>query len=297
MTRRFGRILKLGLLLALPTGMLAAKEVDWASLNSAFKDAEHVKDAATCFNCHAESEKPYSHTAHFKAFKEGKAPESGDCGSCHGPRSKHVENPTAELKFTASQWNAVCLQCHEGGDRMYWSSTKHASEASCISCHSVMENKSEKALLAGAKQEAVCYTCHSEVRGEMNKPSHHPVREGKVDCSGCHNPHGSPTAKLLKGNSVNETCFQCHQEKRGPYLWQHPPVIENCATCHDAHGSNNRKLLTSKDSLLCLECHSYGGHVNEMRYNRVSSSYGEGCVNCHFAIHGSNSPSGAKLTR
>jgi len=55
--------------------------------------------------------------------------------------------------------------------------------------------------------------------------------------------------------------------------------------------------LNRKDSFLCLQCHSYGGHINLPRYNRTSNPYGSGCTNCHMAIHGSNHPSGAKLTR
>jgi predicted CXXCH cytochrome family protein len=74
-------------------------------------------------------------------------------------------------------------------------------------------------------------------------------------------------------------------------------VRESCATCHEAHGSSNRNLLNRKDSFLCLQCHSYGGHINLPRYNRTSNPYGSGCTNCHMAIHGSNHPSGAKLTR
>ena len=32
-----------------------------------------------------------------------------------------------------------------------------------------------------------------------------PVREGKMDCTTCHNPHGSTNVRMLKvGNSVNE---------------------------------------------------------------------------------------------
>ncbi|MBI4348625.1 MAG: DmsE family decaheme c-type cytochrome [Elusimicrobia bacterium] len=279
-------------------GEARAGEVDWTALNGAFKDAEFVKDPAVCFGCHGDYQKKYEATPHARLFKAGKALPSGECETCHGPRSKHVANPSRELALTPVQQNAACLQCHQGSGRLYWKSSKHGSgDLGCTSCHKVMERVSDKALLAKEREDQLCYTCHTEVRGQMNKLSRHPVNEGKVSCSGCHNPHGSVTKAMLKGASLNETCFKCHQEKRGPHVWIHPPVLEDCANCHQAHGSNHRKLLTGKDSFLCMSCHTYGGHVNLPRYNRVSSLAGEGCVNCHMAVHGSNSPSGAKLTR
>jgi predicted CXXCH cytochrome family protein len=40
-----------------------------------------------------------------------------------------------------------------------------------------------------------------------------------MECTSCHNPHGSTNVKMLKvGNFVNETCVSCHTEKRGPFL-------------------------------------------------------------------------------
>ena len=159
-----------------------------------------------------------------------------------------------------------------------------------------MEKKSERALLAKQTVTETCYSCHAEVRADANKMSHHPVREGRMDCASCHNAHASTPALLAK-HTINDTCNACHTEKRGPFVREHAPVRENCATCHAAHGSNQRNLLTSKDPFLCLSCHSYGGHINLPRYNRVSNPYGNGCSNCHVSTHGSNHPSGAKLTR
>jgi len=159
-----------------------------------------------------------------------------------------------------------------------------------------MEQKSEKGLLIKSTAADTCYSCHQEVRAEANKMSHHPIREGRMDCASCHNVHGASDGLLIKP-TLNDTCFTCHAEKRGPFLWEHAPVRESCATCHTPHGSNQRTLLTAKDPFLCLSCHSYGGHINLPRYNRVSNPYGSGCSNCHTSVHGSNHPSGPKLTR
>ncbi len=275
-----------------------AKPLDWTALNPEFAGATFVNDTSTCATCHSDYMEAYGKTKHAAAFAARPPAGTGDCESCHGPRSKHVENPTAALKVTnARSQSAVCMQCHEGGARMGWRAGAHHNvDVSCTSCHTVMSSKSARSLLKASNPTDTCVTCHAEVRTDINKMSHHPVREGRMDCASCHNVHGS-TPGLLTKATVNDTCFSCHTEKRGPYVWEQAPVRESCATCHTPHGSNNRNLLSGKDSFLCLSCHSYGGHINLPRYNRTSNPYGSGCVNCHITVHGSNHPSGAKLTR
>lgn len=285
---------------AQPSAKGKGGEVDWAAVNPVFAAATFVKDKGACLSCHEDAMKAYAGTTHGRTFQHAAkgALQALDCEACHGPRSLHVANPDASLKMTAKQYTTACMQCHQDGGRMHWRNSRHqAADVNCTSCHSVMKKQSDKALLAKATEAAVCYSCHTEVRGEMQRSSHHPVREGKMTCSDCHNTHGSVGKSLLKRATLNETCFQCHQEKRGPFLWEHAPVRENCASCHSAHGTNNPNLLESKGSFGCLQCHSYGGHINLPRYNRTSNPYGQGCVNCHTTQHGSNSPSGAKFTR
>jgi DmsE family decaheme c-type cytochrome len=214
--------------------------------------------------------------------------------------SKHLDDqePNVSLgSLSPRQQSTICVQCHDGGSRFAWKAGPHEhNDVACSSCHIVMDRKSPRSLLARATTTDTCYTCHAEVRAETQKMSHHPVREGRMDCASCHNPHGAAPG-LPKKNTVTETCYSCHTEKRGPFVWEHAPVRENCANCHTPHGSNQRNLLTGKDPFLCLSCHSYGGHINLPRYNRVSNPYGNGCSNCHVSTHGSNHPSGAKLTR
>lgn len=282
----------------------APRQVDWTRLNPAYEGATFVRDTTVCAGCHEESVTTYQHTVHSRIFSTNPRTELDklDCESCHGPRSKHVESPDDSLALRGmkpEQRSAICLQCHEGGkNQQHWQSSAHvAGGVSCDSCHVVMERRSETALLATADQSAMCSSCHASVRGQMNKMSHHPVREGKMECSSCHNPHGSTGPAMLRRATVSETCTSCHDDKRGPFLWEHPPARDNCSTCHNAHGSNNQNLLVAKGGLLCFQCHSYGGHINVPRYNRTSTVAAQGCANCHMAVHGSNHPSGAKLTR
>jgi DmsE family decaheme c-type cytochrome len=145
-------------------------------------------------------------------------------------------------------------------------------------------------------QPEVCYTCHKQQRAQANKPSHHPIPEGKMTCSSCHNVHDD-SPKLLTKDSVNETCYTCHMEKRGPFVHNHQPVTEDCGICHNPHGTTNANLLKTRAPFLCQDCHSYSSHPGQVAVlpngqTTSTSSLGmvaRGCLNCHTNIHGGNS--------
>jgi DmsE family decaheme c-type cytochrome len=92
---------------------------------------------------------------------------------------------------------------------------------------------------------------------EMSLPSHHPIREGKMSCSDCHDPHGQREGNL-NAESLNLTCYKCHADKQGPFAYEHPPVTENCNICHEPHGTVTNNLLKQPATFLCLRCHT--GH-------------------------------------
>lgn len=288
-----------------------AQRVDWEAINPAFQGARFVNNDEACADCHEKGKHKFDGGAHTLAFRTANTAVQGTCESCHGPRGKHVndEKPipvwTAEAPASPAQQSGICMQCHASSARMSFKAGAHlAADVSCTACHNASPTQAGTSRAANGRGVAsaranatdLCFSCHSSVRGEMSRPSHHPVREGRMDCASCHNVHGSNPA-LLKSVTVTETCTSCHTEKRGPFLWEHAPSRENCANCHSAHGTASRKLLNKKEAFLCMQCHSYGGHINLPRYNRTSNPYGDGCVNCHTAVHGSNHPSGAKLTR
>ena len=78
---------------------------------------------------------------------------------------------------------------------------------------------------------------------------------------------------MLRENSVNENCYKCHAEKRGPFLWEHNPVRENCLNCHDAHGSTKQALLKVQAPKLCGECHGFNhGGSNPLDRRPAASS-------------------------
>jgi DmsE family decaheme c-type cytochrome len=163
-----------------------------------------------------------------------------------------------------------------------------------------MEQMSDRHQLARVTEIETCGQCHLQKRAQQMRSSHMPLREGKLTCSSCHDPHGTLTQALLRKDSTNETCYACHAEKRGPFLWEHAPVTESCTTCHDAHGSNHEKLLKTAKPRLCQQCHSEAGHPASPNLRDAVAfrrTLGRGCVNCHTNIHGSNHPSGYLFTR
>jgi DmsE family decaheme c-type cytochrome len=158
-------------------------------------------------------------------------------------------------------------------------------------------------------QVEVCSQCHKDVRAELLRTSHHPMREGKMECSDCHNPHGTVSDKLIAANTVNEKCYECHAEKRGPFIWEHAPVIEDCTSCHTPHGSSHDKLLNARTPFLCQRCHSNSRHPgtmyaqsptnkNQSVYSALNNrAFYRNCLNSHSQVHGSNHPSGKSLAR
>lgn len=238
------------------------------------------------------------------------------CEACHGPGDAHSgrvrrgqERP-AILSFSdfypsePAVENAMCLDCHATGVGFGWHSGDHANdEIACADCHT--SHAPRDAVLQTSSQPEVCYGCHELQRSEARKAFAHPFYEGKMDCSGCHSPHGDTVAGSLARQTVNDTCFGCHAEKRGPYVWEHAPVSEDCGLCHAPHGSSHPGMLTRRGPLLCQSCHSQSGHpsvafdADGLPSPGAPSQYllGQNCMNCHSQVHGSNHPSGAKLMR
>lgn len=261
-------------------------------------------DSKVCATCHSAAVAEFQKTlmGRIGMTQKGKF----DCQNCHGPGSAHVKAGGGRgvggmMSFgatdprTAEEKNAVCLGCHDKGNRVLWRGSVHEERnVSCTNCHTVMKNVSLRRNLKTEFQPDTCFQCHKDRRAQMYRSSHMPMREGKVVCSDCHNPHGSTTKSLLKKNSINEVCYVCHAEKRGPFLFEHMPVRENCDNCHDPHGSVNQFSLKVQRPRLCTECHNL---MNITPGSRHSYSVGGSCENCHSAIHGSNSPGGALLFR
>lgn len=273
-------------LLALTT---AARGADQAGAQSGLAGSE------ACLACHEAQSHSLTHY--------GASPGVADCESCHGPGKAHIEaggdatkivNPAKQSPRDASK---PCLSCHNQQHVRDWpGSTHQRADLSCLSCHAIHNTEGKNAsLLKKPLQADVCFGCHKMQRIQTMMSSHMPLRESKMQCTDCHNPHGSTTKALLVDASVQDNCTRCHMEKRGPLLFEHPPVRENCLNCHDPHGSINEYMLKMSRPRLCYQCHTIAHGVTA----GVNSQFtmGRSCQNCHTQVHGSNSPSGGAFHR
>ena len=263
----------------------------------------------TCVTCHEGFDRTINATKHgFVRHPRTPAAAQG-CETCHGPGEAHAQDPenVKPMQFNRLRAAAVtesCTTCHNRGAHALWAGSQHeARNVSCITCHSIHTPRSAEAQLKAADQLKLCVECHRDKVAKRDKSGHMPVREGKMECSSCHNPHGSTNVRLLRaGNSINEACASCHAEKRGPYLFEHAGVSgDSCATCHDPHGSSNDRMLVAKLPFLCQRCHNHTRHPATIYDNRVTQTsnrlYSRSCVSCHSAIHGSNHPAGSTFLR
>jgi DmsE family decaheme c-type cytochrome len=277
------------------------------------------KGADTCLKCHDEDYKYPILPIFFSKHGNRNDPRSPmgqlQCESCHGPGRAHATEPKVgqkrapiiafgnDSRVSKKQQNDQCLQCHNDDKRMTWLGSSHqGQDMLCVNCHTL--HVRHDPVLSQQDQAKTCYRCHKKQRAEFARPSSHPVRYEQMKCSQCHNPHGSFTDSMLKTNTKNDTCYRCHAEKRGPFLWTHAPVAEDCGLCHEHHGSSYTPLLKKRAPLLCQQCHTMAGHPSVPRdgsglagQNPSPFLLAKSCLNCHFQVHGSNHPSGAKLMR
>ena len=263
----------------------------------------------TCLVCHGDV--PYAQTVHGLQTDPRTPASTAGCESCHGPGEAHVSGggDKSQIRFftrggaSAAEVSDTCTTCHNRGDQALWEGSQHEGrDLACTTCHSVHEPESAAMSLTALDERALCADCHRDKIAKLDRTGHMPVREGKLQCSTCHNPHGSPSVRLLTvGDSIGELCTSCHADKRGPFLWEHPPARDGCTTCHDPHGSSNERMLVSRTPILCQRCHVHTRHPSTIYdAGAIATSarvFARSCMTCHAAIHGSNHPSGQRFLR
>ena len=227
--------------------------------------------------------------------------------SCATTSSRSVVMPPAVSGATYVGSDA-CEQCHDQIAKDFPTSShfrltaagSNAMNVGCEICHGpasahVESGGAARTLVHPDRNPEACFQCHTHIRGQFALPNRHPVSDGHFGCGTCHEPHKGD-AHRAGGTGLlaeNELCLKCHQNQRGPHIFEHEAMREGCTTCHQPHGSVNRKLLTERNAILCLKCHfqqqSTGGRVAIGAIDHTSFLSRGTCwsAGCHEAVHGS----------
>jgi DmsE family decaheme c-type cytochrome len=275
--------------------------IDLASIRAG-SQAMGAVSPQVCYQCHADMTR-YEQIAHSHQIC-GAA--GFNCTTCHDPHG----NIRTETRST------LCLNCHSNNSpTMAWHSSTHANYGvACTDCHQPHPNtfvqpvlnvqhtniRRQQRMPMSVDDPNVCYKCHADMYAKNAMPSHHPIKEGKMTCSDCHDAHGQSEGGL-KEPTVNMVCYKCHAEKQGPFAYEHPPASEDCSICHDPHGTVANNLLHQPTTFLCLRCHT--GHRKGPNFHdathmqdvgmdpALQAAFYTDCTQCHSQIHGSDLPS------
>lgn len=277
-------------------------------------DSSNYVGSETCGACHEAIFKGWEKSPHWKTTLDTKGgPSHQGCEGCHGPGADHVAGGGDVTKIfvfknhSAKEINDRCMTCHASGPSQLNSanSIHRMGEVSCISCHSPHHATTKENLLIKAQPE-LCYSCHLQQKSQFSMPFHHRVNEGLIQCSDCHNQHGTAGAwesdhlvgQVRTSASGDVVCYKCHADKQGPFVFEHASVrVEGCGTCHIPHGGANPHMLKySNVNQLCLTCHTAAafGHTASTGFPVMNGPapnnaiYIQACTLCHTQIHGSN---------
>jgi len=266
-------------------------------------------DPKACAECHDDEVAAFQRTTHSKSWQHDMS-----CEQCHGDVEKHLSSGGAEgtitstAKMSPAKLSETCLKCHERtGEQAHAGLSEHArAGVSCVSCHDVHPSSEQKqkmntvgksAMIRGNQTE-LCLSCHNATAADFAKPTHHRMKEGVMNCTSCHNPHGTQNEHQLRAEG-KQLCVSCHQDKKGPFIYEHnAQAVDGCTACHENHGSSARNMLKARDPRqLCMSCHTremnsqtnpaLGTGTPHSRAGKSLQTTGD-CTRCHSEIHGSN---------
>ena len=257
----------------------------------------------TCSACHEDLSRAFDRNPHHIVETDSKHNWKGmACESCHGPGAKHTESlsPSDILnpsKLAPAKTDQLCLKCHlNEPTHVGRIRSGHAkNQVSCTACHAIHKGPQAMRPTRAPAVNEMCARCHTSEWAQFQKPYKHRLPEGAMSCTDCHNPHGGLLPGSIRTVAANEpSCFRCHGDKRGPFVYEHSPMrTDGCGACHEPHGSANPRMLTRHEvRFVCLECHSNLGVQNTLggvppAFHDLRSARFQNCTICHSKVHGS----------
>ena len=196
----------------------------------------------------------------------------------------------------SSRITCLTSKCHSGMSEPQFLHSPIKAKG-CIVCHQIVGHteKSKKLSAAhpsisldmGKDQKSTCIKCHVEWNKKFLKKKYAHSAIEKRGCTGCHSPHGSDNAKLLKVKDGNqELCLSCHKKnenwEKGDKDNAHKSmnVKSKCLNCHEIHSSNFPKLLQLEPPALCVKCHDEIMVLKEKGSLHTPVKNGQ-CLKCH----------------
>lgn len=299
----------LGLLMLTAAHQHARERAFPLNLFAEATQSDYLGDQA-CEPCHRSYVISFRNSAHAPYMAGAHLPpDQRGCEACHGPGAIHLREvlePKGVIRYSKikpEEASRACMRCHGATMRpSQWHRTAHARAGlSCIDCHQIhhrvgtshpstptalpsLPAAPSHPLLKG-EEVAMCSHCHAREANEFKLNFHHPLPEGRLLCTDCHDVH--PTRESVKRvRLIREMCTHCHADKTGPFTFEHDPAAgwmgDSCLECHRPHGSPNPHLLKLFSRGLCAQCHTDKGVQHYPARNCWESG-------CHVAHHGSNS--------
>jgi predicted CXXCH cytochrome family protein len=250
----------------------------------------------TCFACHdaATTKGMFTHSAVTR----------GQCAGCHEP---HL---SPEKKLLRASGRKLCAACHAPIEaKLALASAHEPAKDDCATCHAAHSSNNPKQL--SDVSPALCLNCHDSSDAPLVK-KHLGAKMEKLDCTSCHDPHGSVQKPLLISKSlhppfVDKSCDSCHDGSSSKLVENgsrtlcfacHSDIEEQvtkakiphaaleaveCTECHSPHASKQRKLVKLPAGGECLSCHDdKAAGAGEVLHGAIVTL---GCESCH-APHG-----------
>ena len=180
---------------------------------------------ALCLDCHDPKDASLQKAHHDQPFA------TADCTSCHDPHQSatpklmrqflhppfadkscdlcHAPAKDGKVVLTQADAKSLCVTCHsEQAEKIDKAKVPHPGAAGdCTDCHN--PHASRQPGLPKTNAVDICLGCHTD---QTEQAKQHVLHQPafKQGCSTCHEPHGGANDHLLRANTTNALCLECH---------------------------------------------------------------------------------------